>query len=184
MTITTAQLMRAVPQTNRLRAEEFVNVFNEWAPQFGINTPLRVAHFLAQCWQESGCLRYLEEIASGKAYEWRKDLGNVQKGDGVRFKGRGIIQITGRANYQAYAKSGFCVGDLMSHPEWLAQSPGCYKSAMWFWWKSNLSELADTDNGHNSCDVCRRITRKVNGGINGLAQRQYYMRKFKREFGV
>lgn len=184
MKITVSQLMRAVPSTNRQRAEEFVKVFNEWADDFGISTPVRVAHFLAQCWHESGCLRYLEELASGKAYEWRADLGNTQKGDGVRFKGRGIIQITGRANYQAYAKSGFCVGDLMSHPEWLAKSPGAYKSAMWFWWKNSLSAIADQDNGQNASDVCRRITRKVNGGTNGLAQRQYYMRKFRKEFGV
>ena len=184
MKITIQQLMRAVPSTNRQRAEEFVKVFNEWADSFGITTPIRAAHFLAQCWHESGCLRYFEEIASGKAYEWRADLGNTQKGDGVRFKGRGIIQITGRANYQAYAKSEFCNGDLMSHPEWLAKSPGAYKSAMWFWWKSGLSAIADQDNGRNSDEVCRRITRKVNGGTNGLAQRQYYMRKFKKEFGL
>jgi putative chitinase len=181
--------MRAVPQTNRQRAEDFCQVFNEWSEAFGITTPLRTAHFLAQCWHESACLRYLEEIASGAAYDTgslARRLGNTPErdGDGQRYKGRGIIQITGRANYQAYADSGFCVGNLMAHPEWLSQSPGCYKSAMWFWWRARLSAIADTDNGQNASEICKRITRRINGGYNGLSERQYYLRRFKREFGV
>lgn len=189
MKITVQQLRRAVPQTNGIRAQEFVTVFNEWADRFEINTPLRVVHFLAQCWHESGCLNYVEEIASGAAYDTGAKavaLGNTPQkdGDGQRYKGRGFIQVTGRRNYEAYAKSGFCVGDLMSHPEWLAKSPGHTKSAMWFWWSKNLSAIADTDNGQNSNDVCTKITRKVNGGINGLSQRLYYMRRFKKEFGI
>ena len=189
MNITAAQLRRAVPQTDRQRAEDFCQVFNEWAEKFGITTPLRTVHFLAQCWHESACLRYLEEIASGAAYDTgslARRLGNTPErdGDGQRFKGRGIIQITGRANYQAYADSDFCVGDLMAHPEWLSQSPGCYKSAMWFWWRAKLSAIADQDNGQNASEICKRITRRVNGGYNGLSERQYYLRRFKREFGV
>ena len=184
MRITTTQLMRAVPDTDRVRVGDFVRVFNEYSEKFRINTPLRVVHFLAQCWHESGCLKYTEELASGKQYEGRKDLGNVQPGDGVKFKGRGFIQITGRSNYLAYKNSGYCVGDLMSHPEWLSVNPGNTKSAMWFWWKKGLSALADTDNGMNSSEVCKRITKRVNGGQNGIAQRLYYMRRFKKEFGI
>jgi len=189
MKLTVQQLKRAVPQTNSVRAAEFVEVFNKWADKFGITTPLRVVHFLSQVFHESGALRYTEEIASGAAYDTgakAKALGNTPEkdGDGQRYKGRGFIQITGRANYKAYQESGFCVGDLMSHPEWLSKSPGHTKSAMWFWWKNNLSKIADTDNGVNSAEVCRQITKKINGGYNGLSQRQFYMRRFKKEFGV
>jgi len=185
--ITVQQLMRAVPNTNRARAEEFVSVFNEWCERFGIDTPARVTHFCAQCWHESGALRYVEEIASGAAYEGRKDLGNTQKGDGVKYKGRGFIQITGRSNYQAYQNSGFCVGNLMAHPEWLAQKPGHTKASMWFWWRNNLNALADLDNGTRIVDgeaIVTKITKKVNGGYNGLSTRKYYYRRFRQEFGL
>jgi putative chitinase len=189
MKLTVQQLKRAVPQTNSVRAAEFVEVFNEWSEKFGISTPIRTVHFLAQVFLESGCLRYTEEIASGAAYDTgakAKALGNTPEkdGDGQRYKGRGFLQLTGRRNYQAYQDSGFCVGDLMSHPEWLAKSPGHTKSAMWFWWKNGLNALADTDNGVNSNDVCKAITRKVNGAYSHLADRQYYMRRFRREFGL
>lgn len=173
MRITESQIRRIAPNVSRANLPGFVADFNVWAAEFGVTTPLRVAHFLAQVLHESGELRYTEEIASGKAYEWRSDLGNVYKGDGVRFKGRGFLQITGRANYQAYARSKWCVGDLMSHPEWLAKSPGNTKSALWFWWKNGLNALADKD------DV-KAVTRRINGGLNGYAQRLYYYRRAKR----
>lgn len=179
--------MRAYPQTNRTRCAEFVDVFNEWNERFGINTPARVVHFLSQCWHESGALRYVEEIASGEKYEGRKDLGNTQPGDGKKYKGRGFIQITGRANYQAYKNSGFCVGDLMNHPEWLCQKPGHTKASMWFWWKNNINALADKDTGERVVDgeaIVKQITRKVNGGYNGLSNRLYYYRRFRKEFGL
>lgn len=183
--------MRAYPSTNRQRCEEFVAVFNEWCDRFGINTPARVVHFLAQCWHESGALRYVEELASGAAYDTgakAKALGNTPEkdGDGQKYKGRGFIQITGQANYRAYQNSGFCVGNLMAHPEWLAQKPGHTKSAMWFWWSKGLNALADKDQGDGRIgeDICKQITRKVNGAYNGLSQRLYFYRRFKREFGL
>ena len=184
--ITIQQIMRAYPQTNRQRCEEFVAVFNEWCERFGINTPASVTHFCAQVWHESGALRYVEEIASGEKYEGRKDLGNTQPGDGKRFKGRAFIQITGRANYQAYKDSGFCVGNLMAHPEWLCQKPGHTKASMWFWWKNNLNSLADQDHGDGKIgeDICKQITKRVNGGYNGLSQRLYFYRRFRKEFGL
>lgn len=174
MKINKPQLLRAVPNLYKARVDDFVKTFNEWSDTFGINTPLRAVHYLAQVFHESAALRYTEEIASGKAYEGREDLSNTQKGDGVKFKGRGFIQITGRANYQAYANSGYCVGDLMKHPEWLSKSPGNQKASMWFWKTKGLNELADKD------DI-RAITKKVNGGYNGLADRMFYYRRFKKE---
>lgn len=174
MKINKPQLLRAVPNLYKIMVDDFVKTFNEWSDTFGINTPLRAVHYLAQVFHESAALRYTEEIASGKAYEGREDLGNIQKDDGIKFKGRGFIQITGRANYQAYANSEYCVGDLMKHPEWLSKSPGNQKASMWFWKTKGLNELADKD------DI-RAITKKVNGGYNGLADRMFYYRRFKKE---
>lgn len=177
MRITQAQLLRAVPTLNKARMADFIDSFNKYSDTFGITTPLRAVHYLAQVFHESFKLYYTEEIASGANYEGRKDLGNIYKGDGVRFKGRGFLQITGRANYQAYANSGYCVGDLMRHPEWLAQSPGNQKASMWFWKTHGLNELADKDN-------VEAVTKRVNGGYNELSQRKYYYRRFKTVFGL
>ena len=122
-----------------------------------MNTPLRMAHFLAQTAHESGDLQYMEELASGAAYEGRKDLGNAQPGDGPRFKGRGLIQLTGRVNYAAYGRS---IGvDLTADGNWnkVATDPAlAVDAACWFWTKHRLNELADLDD-------LQTITRRVNG---------------------
>ena len=173
MKVTKSEILRIMPHANRQRLNEDIDVLNEWAPKFGINTPLRMAHFLAQVAHESGELRYAEEIASGSAYEGRKDLGNTQKGDGVRFKGRGYIMLTGRVNYQAYQDSGYCVGNLMAHPEWLTKSPGRMKASLWFFATHGCLKYADMDDP-------RMVTLKINGGYNGLAQRLYYWRMAKK----
>ncbi len=131
-----------------------------------ITTPLRRAHFLAQVGHESGELRYTEEIASGAAYEGRADLGNTQPGDGPRFKGRGLIQLTGRANYIAFGKS--CSRDLCTPPaqDSIATDPTlAVQAAIWFWQTHNLNALADKD------DVLA-LTRRINGGTNGLDDRK------------
>lgn len=177
MKITEQQVRRIMPNAMSERVKEFVKSFNEYNELFGINTPLRTAHYIAQVAHETGELKWLEEIASGQQYEGRKDLGNIIPGDGRKFKGRGYIMCTGRANYQAYKDSGFCNGDLMSHPEWLAKQPGCQKASMWFWFKNNLNKWADVDD-------CRGVTKKINGGFNGYAQRAYYTRVAKTVFGV
>lgn len=177
MTITESQVRRIMPRAQSDRVKEFVESFNKYSDQFEINTKLRAIHYIAQVAHETGELKWLEEIASGQQYEGRKDLGNIQAGDGKRFKGRGYLQTTGRSNYQKYADSGYCVGDLMSHPEWLAQQPGCQKASMFFWLTHGLNELADKDDA-------RTISKRINGGWNGLAQRLYYMRVAKRVFGI
>lgn len=208
MKITEQQLRRAVPNVHKERVKEFVAVFNEYCEQFGIDTPVRVVHFLSQVSYESGALNYVaenlnysadgllktfpryfktraeaqlyarhpEKIAN-RVYANRMGNGSEASGDGWRYRGRGVIQITGKYQYQAYQTSGFCVGNLVAHPEWLEKSPGAYKSAMWFWYKNGCNELADRD------DVVG-VTRKINGGTNGLSTRQYYLRRFKKEFGI
>ena len=155
--------------------ERLVGYLNTYALEFDITTPLRWAHYLAQIMHESGGFRYSEEIASGKAYEGRADLGNTQKGDGVRFKGRGLIQITGRANYTAYAK--YCGYDVVAKPELLERLPGAVKSAMWYWQTHGLNELADKDK-------FLTITKRINGGTNGLESRQKYLERAKKVLNV
>lgn len=140
----------------------------EVACTFKINTPLRMAHFLAQCAHESGNWKYTEEIASGKAYEGRKDLGNTQPGDGVRYKGRGYIQLTGRVNYVAFRK--FIPEDCVANPEIVADKYPLL-SAAWYWTKARPKLNSVCDAG-SSPDVVKRVTRLVNGGYNGLQDRQ------------
>lgn len=177
MTITEAQVKRIMPKAMDARVKEFVKSFNDNCDKFGISTPMRAAHYIAQVAHETGQLKWLEELASGAQYEGRKDLGNTQKGDGKRFKGRGYLQTTGRANYQAYANSGFCNGDLMAHPEWLAQQPGCQKSSMYYWYKKKINQWADKDD-------CRAVTKAINGGYNHYAERAQFTRMAKIVFGL
>lgn len=138
---------------------------------YGImDSPLRLAHFMAQLIHESGAFRYMEEIASGSAYEGRADLGNTLPGDGKRYKGRGPIQLTGRANYRVYGRA---VGiDFERHPEIVAMPSIGLMVACRFWESNGLNALADAD------DV-DRITRRINGGTNGLADRKLHLVKMK-----
>ena len=123
---------------------------------------------------------------ANRVYANRMGNSNEASGDGWKYKGRGIIMLTGKNNYRAYQNSGYCVGDLLSHPEWLAQYPGALKSAMWFWKANNLSSLADHDDGSKITGdkICEQITRRINGGYSHLAQRQYYTRIAKKVLGV
>lgn len=137
----------------------------------GITTKLRIAHFLAQICHESDHFRTTREYASGAAYEGRRDLGNVRRGDGKRFRGRGVIQITGRYNYEKYGKK---LGiDLVNHPE-LAETPEIsVKTAIAYWMDHNLNVYADKDD-------LRAITKRINGGYNGLSSRLAMLENAKR----
>lgn len=142
--------------------------------KYEIDTPLRQAHFLAQLAHESGSLIYTEELASGEHYENKADLGNVRKGDGVRYKGRGFIQVTGRANYRAYGDE--LKLDLEQSPQLLSVLPYCADSAGWFWAEHSLNIFADKD------DILT-ITKRINGGTNGLPDREKRLLQCKKTLG-
>jgi putative chitinase len=169
--VTINQLKRILPLAG-MRADTFCQPLNQAMAEFGINTAAREAAFIAQVGHESGQLRYVRELASGVAYEGRADLGNVVTGDGTRYKGRGLIQITGRANYMA---CGAALGlDLINHPELLEQPVNACRSAAWFWRSHGLSELADAGDQV-------KITRRINGGTNGLAERLAFFELARKE---
>lgn len=156
-------LKSCMPAATPLNLDRFAEPLAAACQEFGIDTPLRLAAFLAQVAHESGSLRYVREIASGKAYEGRVDLGNTQEGDGVKYRGRGLLQITGRSGYQWCGRA---LGlDLIDKPELLEEPVNACRSAAWFWATRNLNTLADAG------DLVR-ITKKINGGLNGLADRR------------
>lgn len=155
------QLIDILPYAHR-HAPIFIDHLNNTMFEFGINNLPRRAAFLAQIGHESGQLRYVCELASGAAYEGRADLGNVHPGDGPRFKGRGLIQVTGRFNYASCGKS---LGlDLLTYPELLEQPEHACRSAGWFWALKKLNLLADAGD-------FVMLTRRINGGLNGLGER-------------
>ena len=156
---------------NQSRAEELALAANVHFKDYAILfNELRFAHFIAQLAHESGNFRYMEEIASGSAYEGRKDLGNVLVGDGVRYKGRGPIQLTGRANYRKYGQQ---LGiDFENNPEIVAIPSVGLMVACKFWFDNGLNELADKD------DVLS-ITKRINGGTNGLQDRKDKLKLIK-----
>ena len=181
MKVTRAQLLQIVKDGNRV--DRYLHYINQWADTFHIDTPLRMAHFLAQVLHETNGLKQLCE-AGKPAYFSKYDkgnlakmLGNTQKGDGLKYRGRGFLMITGRSNYQAYQNSGFCIGDIMSQPELLETQNGSVKSGMWYWWKHGLNALADKD------DVLA-VTKKINGGTNGLDSRKKWLVICKKAMGV
>ncbi len=173
--ITQGQLSAIAPYSNSSRLANLLPHLNTTMQRYDITTPLRKAHFLAQTAHESDGFNTNEEYASGADYEWRTDLGNTRVGDGVRFKGRGLIQVTGRSNY---ADCGRALGvDLINNPQLLANFDLACLSAGWFWGKSRLNGDADRD------DVLT-ITKIINGGTNGLADRKSYLARAKRVFGA
>ena len=139
MKITNDFLKQVMPQSTEANRQKYIEWLNYFMPKYGIDSDKEVAAFIAQIGHESGQLRYVEELASGRAYEGRKDLGNTQAGDGIRFKGRGLIQITGRFNYTQLSKD---LGeDFIKHPELLSTPKYAVQSACWFWNKNKLNDL-------------------------------------------
>ncbi|MGY1448684.1 glycoside hydrolase family 19 protein [Pseudomonas chlororaphis] len=165
MPITAQQLLQILPNAGA-KAGVFVSVLNVAMQRYQIVSAKRAAAFIAQIGHESGQLLYVKELwgptqAQAK-YEGRADLGNTAAGDGFKYRGRGLIQITGRANY---AECGEALGlDLIDKPELLEQPQHAAMSAAWFWATRGLNTLADAGEFN-------KITRRINGGLNGLEDR-------------
>ena len=192
MSAVTLTQLQAIMPLARARASGFLPALNSTMEEFGITTPARQASFLAQLAHESGQLVYVRELwgptPSQLRYErdfataWPPkvrtdrnqlpfDLGNSQAGDGSRFRGRGLIQITGRTNYAACGKA---LGlDLLAQPALLEQTFNACRSAGWFWQSRGLNALADA--GDQAA-----VTRRINGGTNGLAERLAYFKTAQR----
>ncbi|GAA0600209.1 peptidoglycan-binding protein [Paenochrobactrum glaciei] len=158
------------------KQQEIIAAFGALLPRmlerFEITTALRIPHFLAQVAHESDGFCTIEEYASGAAYEGRKDLGNTQSGDGRRFKGRAPIQLTGRDNYRAFTvwmgKLGITKIDFEANPELVATWPWAAWATFYYWSTKGLNKFADND------DLIG-LTKRINGGLNGLQDRSNYL---------
>lgn len=181
MILTAEQLKAISPATPLDRIKTFLPHLNEYLPKYGINTPIEVASFLAQVLHESGGLKWLREIwgptPAQSRYEGRKDLGNVIAGDGKKFMGRGLIQVTGRTNYMLISRALFNDDRLLITPELLATPQYGTLSSCLYWRSRNLDAI-DDDNS------IREETKKVNGGYNGLKEREQYFETALKIFGV
>lgn len=170
------QLAIIMPNLSSAKRALFLPFMQRAMDEFEITNPLREAAFLAQVAHESGEFRFMEEIWGPTTQQRRyepvtsksRDLGNTQPGDGKRFKGRGPIQLTGRDNYKRY---GAMLGlDLTSDPLSVATPAVGFRTTGLFWQKNGLNELADKQ-------FLKTITKRINGGFNGLEDRvRYYVR--------
>lgn len=200
------QIKPIIPDMNWARAESYLPYLNTVLPEFEINTPLRKAHFLAQLAHESGGLKYLEEnlnysaqglrsvfgkyfktteIAeeyarkpekiANRVYANRMGNGDEQSGDGWKYRGRGLIQLTGKSNYQRFAVD-YSI-DCVNNPDLLLGPKTALISACWFWKKNNINTYADADDIH-------MVTKRINGGNNGILHRQLYLDSFKKLYDL
>ena len=174
--LTAEQLQSIMPGLSAKRNGEFLPFLQAAMTEFAIEGPARAAAFLSQLAHESGQFRFMEEIwgptAAQRRYEppssLATDLGNTEAGDGKRFKGRGPIQITGRANYRRFGD--LLSVELASDPAQAAVPDLAFRIAGLFWSKKGLNELAD----RATADAFREITRRINGGFNGLEDRKKF----------
>lgn len=172
---TFATVMACTP----LRAGRWLQPVTDAMTKHGVDEPWRQAAFLAQIGHESGGLQWTHELwgptVAQAHYEGRADLGNTELGDGFRFRGRGLIQITGRANYVAASTAlGY---DFLSDPDAMAEPQWAAESAAWWWQQHGLNELADAGNFVG-------ITRRINGGLNGYTDRLARWERAKQALGV
>lgn len=170
MNITPDILRKIAPQANAAIIEGLARYLTIVLPDYDIASPKRVLYFLGQAAEETAGFKTLVEYASGKEYEGRHDLGNDQPGDGVRYKGRGIFQLTGKSNYRHI---GEVLGlDLLNHPELAADPKVAVLTACIYWNERKLSDFADVDDIVN-------ITRRINGGLNGFEDRKTFTARAK-----
>jgi putative chitinase len=184
--LTDDQLQSIMPRVSATRKAECLPFLQAAMAEFAIDRPARAAAFLAQLAHESGEFRFMEEIwgptAAQRRYEPQSSLatvlGNTAAGDGKRFKGRGPIQITGRANYRRFGS--LLAMDLVADPARAAAADVAFRIAGLFWSRKGLNELADIATE----DAFREITRRINGGFNGLAERRRFYANARTVLGV
>lgn len=172
-TVTRERLLRLAPSANPAIVSGIAERFDELADDHAVATRLRICHFLAQAAHETDGFRTLEEYG-GPAYfiryEGRRDLGNTQAGDGIRYHGRGIFQLTGRANYRRFGQL-LGIG-LEAEPEQAKEPETSLRVAFAYWTERAINPAADADE-------IERVTRLINGGRNGLADRARYLARAK-----
>jgi len=173
LAVTRERLLRLAPSANAMIIAGIAERFDELADDHDITTPRRICHFLAQAAHETDGFRTLEEYggpAYFNRYEGRRDLGNTQAGDGIRYHGRGIFQLTGRANYHRF---GQILGiDLEGKPERAKEPETSLRVAFAYWTERAINPAADA--GDVEC-----VTKLINGGRNGLAERSRYLETAK-----
>ncbi len=172
--LTYDQLSLCFPSARKIDLFTYHDPINVCLSEFKIDTPARIAAFLAQIGHESGNFKYKEELASGEAYEGRIDLGNVNPGDGKKYKGRGLIQLTGRDNYR-WASRALGI-NLIDNPL-LATTPSISARIAGLYWDSKgLNKLADI----NTTASFKDITKRINGGLNGWTDRLNHWERIKK----
>jgi predicted chitinase len=171
-------LKKIVPKLSAAKADQLVVAINKAMQEAEINTSQRQAAFIAQIAHETGGFKWLQELGDDAyfaRYDGREDLGNTEPGDGPRFHGRGFLQITGRFNYE---KAGNALGlDLINDPDQAAKPDVGARIAAWYWRTRNLNYFADKNDFIT-------ITRRINGGLNGLEDRESYWEKAKLALAV
>lgn len=179
MNITAQQLKAIMPKATDKNIDLYLDKLNEAMVKYQIMTPIRVRAFIAQLAHESGQFRYVEELASGKDYDTGSkaaSLGNTPEadGDGQKYKGRGLIQITGKTNYALVSNA--LDWDFVKSPEDLELPGPATYSAAWFWWSRGLNQIADL----NTDEAFKKITKRINGGYNHLAERIEFHERAKK----
>jgi len=204
--ITEENFKAIIPDVNWSHASKYVPLFDTVLPKYDINTPLRKAYFLAQVAHESGGFKFVtenlnysakalygvfrkyfpsleaansyarkpEKIAN-KVYANRMDNGSESSGDGWKYRGRGLIQLTGKSNYQALSDA--TGQDFISKPDKVSNPEWALASACWYWQKRNINKYADADDIH-------MVTKLINGGYNGLQNRQHFLDEFKKLYKI
>ncbi|WNG37986.1 glycoside hydrolase family 19 protein [Archangium violaceum] len=169
--LTVHELRALMPRLSAAHAAELLPHLEAAMAEANITTPARRAAFLAQVAHESGELRFFEGVVSNLMDEEPEGLGNVHPEDPVRYKARGPLPITGRTNYRAASRA---LGiDLEREPARVAEAEVGFRVAAWYWYSRDLNRLADVGD-------FREITRRINGGYNGMARRaEYYRRAFE-----
>lgn len=174
--VTKEQIQKIMPNAKD-RVDKYLFWLNYYAEKYHIDTNLRWAHFLSQIAHESGEMKYTHELGRTSYFlkyetgKLGKMLGNTHKGDGARYKGRGFIQLTGRANYTKFSTDSKI--DVVNRPDEVENPQLCVMVSMWYWDTHGCNEAADAD------DI-EKVTKKVNGGTNGIKSRQMYFNRAKK----